>query len=140
MDEILEKVQQIVLNVLTSLLTTLLISLTLFCVSWYGMTNEFPPNIASVKEKWAQYQKMIKLSQEAMAKIEAAREQEANGQAPQDPVVILQQMQNAILLLQQQSQGNISTEQWNNLQNRVMRLEIEMQLIKARQAPQPSGH
>ena len=71
MDEYLNKITLFFINILTSILSTVLVSIGLFCISWYAFTQEFPPRITHVKEKWAHYQQMIDQSQKALEKIQS---------------------------------------------------------------------
>jgi len=71
MDEYLNKLTLFFINILTSILSTVLVSIGLFCISWYAFTQEFPPRITHVKEKWAHYQQMIDQSQKALEKIQS---------------------------------------------------------------------
>lgn len=104
MNEVLAKLYQMFLGVLTSILSTLLISVGLFCISWYLATDEFPPKMQHVKERYSQYKEMIKLSQVAMEKLQQPSATVTTASVPQ--------------------------EEWNQLNLRVQKLELELQALK----------
>lgn len=121
MNEVLAKLYQMFLSMLTSILSTLLISAGLFCISWYLATEEFPPKIQHVKEKYSQYREMIKLSQIAMDRLQSqthslTQNPLANG-LPPNPSALM-------------NVSNVSQEEWMQLNARVQKLEQELQELK----------
>lgn len=137
------KLKDFALNIVSSLLSTILISLLFFMLVWYLTTKEFPPKVAHVKARIAQYQSLLKMSQEMFAKLDAqgVGDQGIDKLTQKMNGIDMQQMQE--LMAQMQKHGvqgqpaspaalTITPEQWQVLNQRLSHLEAEIQQLKTK--------